>query len=401
MRKFICLTIVFFIVAQLLAQQGINKGKIYTKNAVLDGYISISVYEQTPQEFKFSSSQQGPFSLIDNNQILKVEYADGVTFEKYFIKIPIINKDYLQRIKEDYDPAQFFSGDAFLERKLAGAVSFYQLTDYNGYAHFFYRSNTDTGITYLPYNTYVEDGAIQYDNSFKNIVSYLLTTSGCTKNIGEIDNLLYQFGPLLRIFRKINGCLGSSTVDYAKQNRVKLTASIVAGVVGNYVQPVTVFDNKWKRVIEPKLGLFIGIAPKHNLKSYVVGLEITTDNYSARSDSIVQSNGRRGREYYSIMALHFSPMLRFFLSSDKQPTFAELGMTFSNVFNSKLKYEYVYNGIPGKAESEGINNKLFHMFFLGLGVELNKVSLQARYCTSFSTDNKDNYFGIIGKYSLF
>jgi hypothetical protein len=79
--------ITFLISVSVVAQRGINKGKIYIKNTILEGYISISVYDETHSKFTFSENEKGPFRPISSEEISKVEYDNGITFEKHYINV--------------------------------------------------------------------------------------------------------------------------------------------------------------------------------------------------------------------------------------------------------------------------------------------------------------------------
>jgi len=401
MKKPAAVVSAIFFISVSIAQQGLNKGKIFTTNAVLDGFIIVSIYDQTPQEFKFSTIPNGPFQTIDAKQISKVQYDDGVTFEKHFVTIPVMSRQLLERTLDDYQlPENIFKGNVFIEKKLSGAVSLYQLIDNYGFSHFFFHSSEDSGVVYLPFKTYVQDGEVKYDYSFKNLINYLVQKWTCNINKFEMDALRYELNPLIRVFKKINDCQGVKAVDYQKENGVKWSGGIVGGMVSGYMVP-GINSAKWHRSLDPKFGFYVSLSPKHNLKGYAAGLEITTDFHNAETDSITTNSFTKGKQYFSRTAINFSPFAKFFLSQDKTISFALIGLNVNSALSSKLRFEYVANGIAGKTESAGNFNSFYYMFFLGVGVELNKISLEARYSSSLSKENKNNFFGILATVRLF
>src|SRR6186713_222240 len=193
MKKYCLLGLITFLISvTVFAQRGINKGKIYIKNTILEGYISISVIDETPQKFTFSENNKGPFRPISAEEISKVEYDNGIAFEKHYINVEIVSKDYLERSQEDYHYQEnAFSGYAFIQKLLAGSVSLYLFTDKFGYDHFFSKTPNDTAIVYMPNRAYIDkDGAIKKDNSYKNLVLSLVRQNDCNK-IHNLDQLEY------------------------------------------------------------------------------------------------------------------------------------------------------------------------------------------------------------------
>jgi hypothetical protein len=70
-----------------------------------------------------------------------------------------------------------------------------------------------------------------------------------------------------------------------KNNKSKINAGILLGVVSNYVNP-DFSDAHIKRNIVPSFGGFFTVAPKYNLKSIVFCLEVMLINYKSSQDTI-------------------------------------------------------------------------------------------------------------------
>jgi len=402
MKKYCLLCLITFLISvSVVAQRGINKGKIFINNKILEGYISISVYDETPQKFTFSENEKGPFRPISVEEISKVEYDNGITFEKHYINVEIISRDYLERSQEDYHyPENAFSGYSFVQKLLAGSVSLYLFTDKFGYDHFFCKTPIDTAIVYMPNRAYIDkDGAIKKDNSYKNLVLSLLRQNDCSK-IHNLDRLEYKMYQMVNMFKVINDCSGSQSFNLNKNNKPKINAGVLLGVVSNYVNP-DFSDAHIDREIVPSFGGFFTVAPKYNLKSIAFYLELMLINYKSSQDTINVGPGLKKVEYFKCPKIHISPLIRIYLSENSSKFFFEPGISFSIMKKGILKTDY-YDA-QGFSSSTSQPYSLSTQFLLtaGAGVDINRLSLQARFSSSLIKDNKSNYFGIIGKISVF
>ena len=205
-----------FVCTLAFSQTNVIKGRVYfSYNQPVDAYIQLSAVERTPQSFLYSADIKGPFVTILPGNAKKVELSDGSVYESHLIRVPVINKEYLNRRKEDYTYSENMdTGMHFVERILDGNVRFYQYLDAYEYPHFFYAAVSDTTLTYLVHDPYVDESYNLRNNStYKNLISFFAGSINCPRVSDEkIQGARYVLKDLLALFRELNKCSGSTVL---------------------------------------------------------------------------------------------------------------------------------------------------------------------------------------------
>ena len=180
---------------------------------------------------------------------------------------------------------------------------------------------------------------------------------------------------------------------------MKLNAGGVLALIDNFVELSNVA--KGNRELVPAFGVFLTLAPAYNQKSILYSLEIIFANYKSTSDTLKVNSTYSRLHHMNFPQVYFSPLLRFYLSHKKPNFFIEPGISVSNWINGKVETESFANGVPQGSSTKSYSSQFQMSVLAGFGVEFNRVSIQARYCTNISGNTDLNYFGIVAKISVF
>jgi hypothetical protein len=371
------------------------KGKIYTRDSVLEGFLSGFSLNETPQEFRFSRQAAGPFEIIKG--IEKVEYADGARFEPHFIRFTAINKDYLSRKKEDYD-ALPVSGNRFLQLLVAGSVNLYLYRDAFSYPHFFYSTKSDTGLVYLFYQPYTDVNKVYHTgSSFVDQLNFLRQTQGC-KTSSFTSSALYEVTPLINEVRKLNNCLGDSSQNlYSKSGKWNAGFSVVAGFSNKMSNTLAgIFDGRFPNSITPTFGMSISLYPEHHVKKYGFALDLVFSSYKDKTDSIpVQDRKTIGG--YERTELLFRPYARIYFTDSKLRPFADVGIKYSLALTSKAS---MYDLSQSKMIEEDINPRRYPYPFIAVGLGWQQLSVYGSYWKRFKGEGKAKLYNVTLAYAF-
>lgn len=393
-------SILFF---NVFAQTNIIEGKIYTNdNKVVNAYIHLTAYEGTPQEFQYSLDKNSELKTGDFSNVSKVELNNGVVYETYFINVPVISGDYMSRTKFDYEYlSNYFKGVAFVEKILTGKVALFQFIDKYQHEHFFYKQSSDTTLEYLRNNTFVnEKGQIEYDNAYKNMISYLLLQS-CQNNTkdDDLNQLNYNVRPIIKAFKQINKCMGSevSTEQFEQNKKSKLDF----GLMGGYLSTGVGTDG-YHRSTQPMFGVYLDITPGKVYKNYRLSFEATYQTYKSNSDSVIYAMSHYANTL-EISAINIASTIRFLLNKTPNSLFLEGGINldyFSKIKETTQIKDVLFNYVKTyEASKSGV---LAYGLIGGAGYDFRRVSLHLRSSLVFTSDTFKglNYFGVVAKIKL-
>lgn len=332
-RKIILLAIISFISIGLYGQQEINKGKIFTSNGILIGFINTSTYDETPQSFQFSTIEAGPFNSISIADITKVEYENGTLFEKKEVHIKIVSKDYLNRSKEDYIGGDSINGLVMVQRLLSSKLSLFVLRDKHTFLHFFYTEDENSAsLSELIFHPFVTDkSVIKKDAAFKNQLSFLQSKFGCsTLNSSAIENGEYEIRSLISIFQKINSCTGTPVVlNYTKKTTKLQVGFEVLGGIQLFIN-----NSQTAGKITPIIGGSLSFGNGRNKKSISLFWDLTAMPFNG-SITTLDGNNKTLETYHTVL-LQTGPRVRVYVSNTKVLPYFE--GSFSFPFSTNLTY---------------------------------------------------------------
>lgn len=379
------------------AQQNISKGKITTATSTFEGYISSTELDETPQEFKISEKKDGPFRAV-TEQVLRVELANGEVFERHTIKVSTINKNYLDREKEDYNNPS--SKDVLVQKLLSGAISMYLFKDEFTYPHYFYKTASDNVLVLLVNQPYVgANDTLHEDNSFRNQLKYLAATNNCEKIAPRAMNVNYDVNKLVGIAASINKCAGSSsTYDYRKLKKFEVGIE----VAGGYTR---LSPKKLENTKSSSNGFVVGGTVKFSKPGKsslyffadIFYYHLLIDNlYTSPNQTFPYSDHYKENRN----TIYFAPGARIYVGERKIRPYFEGGFALLSLRKSKIdREEILNNGSSRVSNSESSRFGFDGKVFAGIGIGSNRVSGLARM--EFDLDRGGYFASAILRVSVF
>jgi hypothetical protein len=391
MRSISCLLLLIFC-HQLCKAQNFSKAKIYTKkNSVIECFIKNTTYEGTPQKFSYTLTKEAALKTISAGEIQKVELEDGIIYENYYINVPVMSKDYLDRKEADYNFAEnTLKAPVLVEKLITGPMALYQFVDRFGYPHFFYHTASDSSIVLLPYKTFLSDsGEIKYDQSYKNLLAFLFQQYDCKRSLTiQLDILQYTLNPMLRLFKGINSCAGQTVEANSDlyNKHVKPEIAVMAGIASTalhfaiyneYLFP-GLSENAFSNSTSALIGISISLVPRKIVKNYRASFELFYHSYKSETDSIHYNSYTTGKGRIKFSMLSLSPNLCFFLSRNNIKPFIEGGFVISKIVSKEDRYEYYASGT--KYSFPIFKNKgTDFMALAGIGINFSRIVVGLRY----------------------
>ncbi len=374
-------------IPSLFAQETTGRAKIIQESGtVIQAEVELPVSESTPQSFSYRQKSVDAFEKINAESIRSVVFYDGPAYEKFPVSIPVIDRELLKRQKSDYEnPANQLKANLMLEKILTGTIHLYLYVDKYGNRHFFYKHRKDSLITYLPANHYMDNGNLKLDASYKNLLSFLGTTSSCEQaDIERLEGTDYTLRSMLSAFKKINGCLGTevdiNTTIQRKKDVVKL--GVLAGATMYKLTQRNktggVSSYKYSTSIKPAAGIFIEVRPGN--RNYALDFEFAYQSAHFVSDSFPLWDNAKIEMDYGLIS--FSPLIK--LHFKKLPSFyLATGLQFAYHINSLKKNHKIVSWIGDtRVEEEKINGQMFVGFSVGAGYKITPAtSVQLTYNT--------------------
>jgi hypothetical protein len=358
--------------------------------------IQNAVFKGTPQEFIIAGSG----SALKQDQIAKVEYSNGEVLERHFISIETIPTAYFERDLSEYaNPKNNFSGDKMVERILSGKISLFLYEDEYGFSHFFYLTNSDTALNYLPNRTYRDDQQKTYpsqkiypDQSYKNLMLGLILGKNCPSSLTKrINDAEYNLKEITKIFEQINSCLGSNATGQAMLERKKdqFSIDLVAGVEA-------VEYDVYSRNLQPEAGISLNVSPGYGIRKTQFSLDIIYDRFSATIDSVQTTFGNSHAEV-NISSISLNPIVRHFFNKESNKFFLEGGLNMRFLLNRQESLTS-----PTIVTKSDLEIGMQTGYILGAGYKWDKFSMSAGYTNVFSQRiSLYNFFDLRAKFRIF
>jgi hypothetical protein len=401
MRKILIL-FPFFVCSLAFSQTNVIKGRVFfSNNQPVDAYIQLSAVESTPQTFLYSADIKGPFVAIQPGQAKKVELSDGSVYESHLIRVPVINKEYLNRRKEDYTySGNMDTGIHFVERILEGNVRFYQYLDAYGYPHFFYGAVSDTTLTYLVHDPYVDESLnVRNNSTYKNLISFFAGSVNCPRVTDQkLQGVRYVLRDLLPLFTELNKCSGStvSARPYLQSKKPVLNFGLMGGVLSSGMG-----QSEYHRSTDPAFGIYADLTPGKSYKNYKLSIEAVYYAHDHQTDSIIHTINH-SQVSVNLSTLQLNPVARFLLAKKTQSAFIETGIHFSYVFKytvTEVSKDVVFNAVNSSTATG--KDFAFYGLIAGVGYDFGRTLVSLRYSiTSNNSWSGHNYLGLLAKIRL-
>jgi hypothetical protein len=391
MKTKLLLSVALLCIVQLLfAQDESRKGKIYTTGKTYEGYISAPAFEETPQQFSIRATATDKL-VTPEEEVLKVVMDNGITYEKFLVKLALPTAAYLDRKKSDYETA--IESKRFLQLLVSGTTSLYLFSDEYGFQHFFYKSSGDASVTTLVYKPFAEEGGMYIpDFAYRNQLMALAT--GCSSaNIIDTD-LAWEVSKMIRAFKKINSCSNASVATkdhYTSQSKLVMSISALVGGASIYLNLDK--NQKWSRVTAPYFGGSIIFHPKFNRQNFGFGVDIFYMSFDTQSETITQS-GIDYKFFYQSEMVYARPFIRLYLSDTKVSPIFDLGASIAVAGKGILSSSYPYGGKD--PQGLGVNG----LPYAAIGINAGRVAAQFNFATAIGGITY-NYFGLNARYKVF
>jgi hypothetical protein len=349
-------------------------------------------------------SDAGDLTVIEANEIKKIVFEDGITFENHFINVPVIDENYMYRTQAQYkEKSNYFKGYTLVEKLVTGTISLYQYVDRFHYSHFFYQTSTDSEIVLLTYQTYVEDAEFKYDNSYKSLLLFLARVNECNSSVdSKIEQLKYEVNPIINIIRELNACSGQSiqlnNTEYTNHTEIRF------GLMGGYTFTDLHFhlingnypgltDRSFSISIKPMIGVYVDLIPTKKIRNYAASLELFYHHYKQETDSIKVNSYTSAVAFINYSAIDFNPSIRFLFTKKPARPFIEGNINVSFLTNEEDHYDSYSSGSKTSQPifaGHGISTSLG----VGAGIEVQRIIFQVRYYSSIfhSTTSWSNFF---------
>jgi hypothetical protein len=401
MRKILTL-IPGFVCTLAFSQTNIIKGRIYFSDSQpVDAYIQLSAAERTPQSFLYSADIKGPFVVIQPGNAKKVELSDGSVYEAHLIRVPAINKEYLNRRKEDYTYSENMdSGIHFVERILDGNVRFYQYLDAYQHPHFFYAAVSDTTLTYLVHDPFVDESFnIRNNNTYKNQISFFAGSVNCSRvSDQKLQGTRYVLRDLLPLFTELNKCSGStvSAPQILQSKKPVFNFGLMGGILSSGMG-----QSNYNRSTDPAFGIYADMTPGKSYKNYKLSFEAVYYAHDHQTDSVIHSI-IHSQESVKFTTLQLNPVARLFLAKKTQTAFIETGIHISYIFKytvTEVSKDVVFNAVTRKTATG--NEFAFYGLIAGVGYDFGRTQVSLRYSITVNSSwSGHNYLGLLAKIRL-
>ncbi|RYZ23660.1 MAG: hypothetical protein EOO16_04060 [Chitinophagaceae bacterium] len=372
--------------------QRLLAARVETPSGTQSGFIRNFSTEITPQAFSFTTTGAGPFTDLTPATASRVELADGTTFERRAIRVAVMGLNELNRDKGSYKPEVYLEGGVFVEKLVAGAVSLYRFEDTYEVSHFFVTEGTDTALTALPYEPYVDEkGLIQGTTDFRNIISRIAITGGCGESISEaIAETRYESRPLIRLVQKVNACRGATGTVTGALNKRRMIVHVgpqVAATVFARQGSIDFYGEKAEgkgQMTRFSFGGFIEFQGSKFGSATVTSVAVTYGTLGYDVNYPIVNN----RPFYNVVqltekvrvpCLAIEPSVRRMFGKTELRPFGELAaaLRFRLADNSTVVTTY---GNGDKEETANVSRRSAPWdFLLGAGLQYRQASLGIRY----------------------
>lgn len=380
--------LLFFILSiptlNIKAQEKYEKGYfIDTTGNKTVCFIKNKDWKNNPSKFQYKIDETSEPMSMDNNLISEF----GVYgYPRYLCRIVKMDRssNKIEELTQERNP-KWFIERLFLKEIVKGNASLYYYED-ESLIRFFY-SISDTNIDQLIYKPYIQDNAINYNESFKQ---QLINNVNCNNtDNSKIINLRYTINSLTNYFQHYNVCMGGKFQNEETEfKRQKLNLKCLSGLnlsgfklKDGYVEDKFYDFDKYLNLTG---GLEFEFVLPFNKNKWSLLLQSIYSTYNAELQTNSKIYG------INIQTIEFPMGFRYYIFlSDKAKIFINPLYTMSTAvnFDSHLLF-YNVSKIP---ISPGPT------LSLGAGYEFGRYSLELKYYTG--KDMFINYFIIFTKYS--
>jgi hypothetical protein len=362
--------------------------------------IRLTTDERTPQNFTIVNPG-GKEAQIDRTMIQSLAFIDGDIFERHAIDVAVIVKNLQDRDRIDYQVSKNRQkGDYLVERLMKGPVSLYQFIDEYHFRHFFYKLRNDSVLTYLPNESFGQDGELHQDQSYRNLIQFLWTSNHCEGNADKLySGLGYTEREMLKTFQKLNSCMGMEVDIAGYQNRKKAIVSLGAFAGGTFYKYRKSGSLKYTGSLTPTLGIFMDILPGKEVKNYAVHIDLSYQSGETSSNTVTE-NMYSIQQRYKLHVLALDPYIHFYLQKQPQGVYLLAGLHFGYLL--KPSTSYTYHQDPLRYSYVTVTDMASQMQLMalgGIGYRVGPAFIQGYYAIPAS-GNTPSYLSITAKYAF-
>jgi hypothetical protein len=362
--------------------------------------IRLTTDERTPQNFTIVNPG-GKEVLLDRSMIKSLAFIDGDIYERFFIDIAVMVKNLQDRDRIDYkEPKYRQKGEYLVERLMKGPVSLYQFIDEYHFIHFFYKLRTDSVLTYLPNESYGQDGELHQDQSYRNLIQFLWTSNRCEGNADKLySNLGYISRDMLKTFQKLNSCMGMEVDIAGYQNRKKPILSFGAFAGGTFYKYKKSGNLKYTGSLNPTLGIFMDILPGKEVKNYAVHIDLSYQSGETSSNTVTE-NLYSIQQRYKLHVLALDPYIHFYLQKQPQGVYLLAGIHFGYLL--KPSTSFTSHQDPLGYSYVSVNDMASQMQLMalgGIGYRVGPAFIQGYYAIPAFGD-MPSYLSITAKFAF-
>lgn len=380
------------------AQENYQPGYIVQLNGdTLNGYIDYRNWENNPSKIEFKQSEKGPVTIF-RPMLVKGFGVGGEIYHSAIIEIETsptaINS------LDEYPDLNIVVDTAFITVLVRGTKSLLSYKSRNRKENFYIEENG--AYTLLRQKKYLlKVGSKTMANENKRYIGQLiLYLAGCGDMESHAQKLEYMNESLIRYFNTYYECINGSKDFEMKQENIRLTAGISAGITStklNLIGTLSYPDPVFNPSIDFSGGIYMNCLLGRNRQKWSVFNEL---NYSSFS---FETKYRDYLKDYVTARMDFSyikliNMLRFSYPIKEARIFANAGITYGiAIERENYLREAPESGLSVLITQQRLLTdirKLDIGFMAGAGVQYKRLSGEIRYEAS---DGMSPYIDISSK----
>ena len=198
---------------------------INQSNEKVEGYFDFSLFN-TPQEFTFKESLEGPSRIIDANEI-RTASIDKIRFETATIQFNALE----EKLYAERPDAKFDQGLRVIQVILDGSVSLYMYEDENGNDNFYLKkANELVLLVNQQYQMESTTGDVlnQQISQYKGQLLEIL--GDCNELRTKFSTIAYNKNKLIQLVKSYLDCQGLNPPTYIAKNKLNINLEALAGI---------------------------------------------------------------------------------------------------------------------------------------------------------------------------
>lgn len=209
MKRFLILLTLTFIYLPTSAQVTYEEGYIIDNNGNKTEVLILNKgWRFNPKDFTYKTGRDGQPTTAGIKELQEVGIGDDLVFRKYRAKIDRSSGE-VKRMGTNREPV-FSDEDVFLKLLVSGEADLYEYKEGDVQRYFY--SLKDVAVKPLVYKTFLEDGKVAANNTFRQQLYENIRCGEVTaQDLRVVD---YNRRELVEYFEAYNTCLGADYTVY-------------------------------------------------------------------------------------------------------------------------------------------------------------------------------------------